>query len=81
MIEDDIDSAETVKEALELNGHVVEIALTGPDGLEKARAWSPDVVLCDIGLPPSRKTWRDRAIVEVRGLAASTSSAAPVEAS
>jgi two-component system CheB/CheR fusion protein len=51
VIEDNVDSAETLKEALELNDHVVDIALTGPEGLEKARALHPDVVLCDIGLP------------------------------
>jgi CheY-like chemotaxis protein/anti-sigma regulatory factor (Ser/Thr protein kinase) len=51
VIEDNIDSAETLKEALELNDHVVDIALTGPDGLEKARSLKPDVVVCDIGLP------------------------------
>lgn len=129
VIEDNIDNAETLKEALELNDHVVEIALTGPDGLEKVRSWSPDVVLCDIGLPgmdgfrvakeiradarinatplialsgyaqpedverskesgfdlhlakPPDLDALERAIVEVRGMAASTSSAAPVEAS
>jgi len=29
----------------------VEIAFSGPDGLEKARASRPEVVICDIGLP------------------------------
>jgi PAS domain S-box-containing protein len=51
LIEDNIDSAETLKEALELNDHAVEIALTGTDGLEKARSLKPDVIVCDIGLP------------------------------
>jgi CheY-like chemotaxis protein len=51
VIEDNVDAAETLKEALELNDHRVEVAFTGPEGLEKARTFKPDVVLCDIGLP------------------------------
>lgn len=51
VIEDNVDAAESLSEALTLSGHTVEVALTGPSGLEKARAFRPDVVLCDIGLP------------------------------
>ena len=51
VIEDNVDSAQTLKEALELNGHRVEVAYTGLEGLQKAHASRPDVVLCDIGLP------------------------------
>jgi PAS domain S-box-containing protein len=51
VIEDNVDWAETLKMALEMNGQVVDVALTGPEGLEKARRLRPDVVLCDIGLP------------------------------
>ncbi len=51
VIEDNVDWAETLKMALEMNGQEVEVALTGPEGLEKARRLHPDVVLCDIGLP------------------------------
>jgi two-component system CheB/CheR fusion protein len=51
LIEDNVDAAESLAEVLELSGHHVSIAATGPDGLEKARALVPDVVLCDIGLP------------------------------
>jgi CheY-like chemotaxis protein len=36
---------------LELLGHTVAVAYTGPDGVRLAREWRPDVVLCDIGLP------------------------------
>jgi CheY-like chemotaxis protein len=36
---------------LEHEEHVVEVAHSGRDGIEKARAFHPDVVLCDIGLP------------------------------
>ncbi|HVJ88344.1 MAG TPA: ATP-binding protein, partial [Labilithrix sp.] len=51
IIEDNVDGAETLCEALKLGGHVVEIAYTGREGLEKARCFRPDIVFCDIGLP------------------------------
>jgi signal transduction histidine kinase/ActR/RegA family two-component response regulator len=50
VIEDNIDAAETLKEALELNAHTVVLAYAGVEGVEKARAFKPDVVICDIGL-------------------------------
>src|SRR5213079_2083358 len=36
---------------LTLSGHQVEVAPTGVRGMERARTFRPDVVLCDIGLP------------------------------
>jgi PAS domain S-box-containing protein len=51
VIEDSIDSALCLKTVLEMNEHVVEVAYTGSSGIEKAHAFRPDVVLCDIGLP------------------------------
>jgi CheY-like chemotaxis protein len=36
---------------LELCGHEVGVAYTGPDGVEAAARLRPDVVVCDIGLP------------------------------
>ena len=51
IIEDNVDAADSLREALELGGHVIEVANDGPDGLAKARASVPEVVLCDIGLP------------------------------
>jgi two-component system CheB/CheR fusion protein len=51
VIEDNEDAADTMREVLELGEHSVEVAYNGPDGVEKARAFHPDVVLCDIGLP------------------------------
>ncbi len=51
VIEDNEDAAESLKDALELFGHEVALAANGPAGLLQARAFSPDVVLCDIGLP------------------------------
>jgi CheY-like chemotaxis protein len=51
VIEDNPDSAESMGLLLELSGHEVEIAHDGRQGLEAARRFLPDVVLCDIGLP------------------------------
>ncbi|MBI2395462.1 MAG: response regulator [Deltaproteobacteria bacterium] len=51
VIEDNVDAAESLKAVLELDEHEVEVAFSGPEGIEKARAFAPDVVLCDIGLP------------------------------
>ncbi|MGE5361287.1 MAG: ATP-binding protein [Bacteroidales bacterium] len=51
IIEDNVDAAETLREALELAGHQVEVAYDGIEGIETARRFNPDVVLCDIGLP------------------------------
>ena len=51
IIEDQADAAQSLREALELCGHQVEVAENGPAGLTRARAFCPEVVLCDIGLP------------------------------
>jgi PAS domain S-box-containing protein len=51
VIEDNVDAAETLKEVLELRRHQVAVAFSGPQGIEKAHTFMPDVVLCDIGLP------------------------------
>ncbi|MBK8594545.1 MAG: PAS domain-containing protein [Holophagales bacterium] len=51
VIEDNVDAADTLRELLELNGHSVEVAYDGVAGLERVRAFRPEVVLCDIGLP------------------------------
>jgi CheY-like chemotaxis protein len=51
VVEDNPDAADMLRMLLELSGHQVRVATTGPDGVEAARAWPPEVVLCDIGLP------------------------------
>ncbi len=51
VIEDNRDSADSLKILLELCGCEVTVAYTGPDGLAAAKAIRPDLVLCDIGLP------------------------------
>lgn len=51
VIEDNRDAAESLKLLLELLGHQVRVAYTGPDGVRMADEWRPDVVVSDIGLP------------------------------
>jgi PAS domain S-box-containing protein len=51
VIEDNRDASEMLRIALEMDGHSVHTAATGPQGVEAARALAPDVVLVDVGLP------------------------------
>jgi two-component system CheB/CheR fusion protein len=51
VIEDNRDAAEALSTLLELEGHVVDLAYDGRQGLARARESHPDVVICDIGLP------------------------------
>ena len=51
IIEDNRDAADSLCEVLDLFNHSAMVAYSGDEGLEKARAHRPDVVLCDIGLP------------------------------
>ncbi|HVK11596.1 MAG TPA: CheR family methyltransferase, partial [Gemmataceae bacterium] len=51
VIEDNADAADSLRMLLELVGHEVRTAATGPAGVAAAKAFHPDLVLCDIGLP------------------------------
>ena len=51
VIEDNDDGRESMQLLLQLWGHQVETACDGPQGVQKALARRPDVVLTDIGLP------------------------------
>ena len=51
IIEDSVDTAQSMADLLELEGHRVHIATDGRSGIAKARELRPEVVLCDIGLP------------------------------
>jgi two-component system CheB/CheR fusion protein len=51
VIEDNLDAAETLRDMLELWGHVVAVAHAGRQGIERASSFEPEIVLCDIGLP------------------------------
>ncbi len=50
-IDDNVDSADTLKEALSFFGHDVQVAYDGPRALALARTFKPEIVFCDIGLP------------------------------
>ncbi len=51
VVDDNVDSAEMLREMLQLAGHEVAIAHDGPSALEVADAFAPDIALLDIGLP------------------------------
>jgi two-component system, chemotaxis family, CheB/CheR fusion protein len=51
LVEDNVDAVESLQRLLQLAGHTVETAFDGRTAVEKARAFEPEVVLCDIGLP------------------------------
>jgi PAS domain S-box-containing protein len=51
VVDDNTDAADSLRMVLEVSGHDVHVAYTGPAGLEEAKAWRPEVVLLDIGLP------------------------------
>lgn len=53
VVEDNRDSAESLRQLLYHSGYEVAVAYTGQDGLRAAKRMRPDVVLCDIGLPDS----------------------------
>jgi two-component system CheB/CheR fusion protein len=72
VIEDCRDAADSLCMLLELCGHQVTVAYTGPAGVERARQFRPDVVLCDLGLPGlsgfevARELRRDAATASAR---------------
>jgi len=51
IVEDNVDAADSLREVLQFGAHAVAVAHSGPEGLERAREFKPEVVLCDVGLP------------------------------
>ena len=51
VVEDSQDVAESLSAWLEDDGHQVHVARTGAEALAEARAFRPEVMLVDIGLP------------------------------
>lgn len=51
VVEDNVDSADSLQALLEIFGHSVDVAYDGSDGIERFHAAPYDVVVCDIGLP------------------------------
>jgi len=51
VVDDNVDSAESLALLLRLKGYVVEVAYDGPGALKTAGSFHPEVVMLDIGLP------------------------------
>jgi len=51
VVEDNLDGRESLRDLLEIWGHRVSLADSGPAGVEMAFSARPDVALIDIGLP------------------------------
>jgi CheY-like chemotaxis protein len=51
IIEDNRDSADSLKVFLELHGHTVVTAVSGQEGIKAAETMQPEIVICDVGLP------------------------------
>lgn len=51
LIDDDLDFAEGLMMALELNDYTVDIASNGQDGIAAAQETPYDAILIDVGLP------------------------------
>ena len=51
VVDDNVDTAESLAALLRLRGHSVEVAFSGPMALEVAASFEPETVLLDIGLP------------------------------
>lgn len=51
LVEDDPETAETLEQLLQLEGHLTRIARDGRSAIEAFRECAPDVVISDVGLP------------------------------
>ena len=51
VVDDSVDSAETMGELLRIWGHDVRLAHDGPAAVAAASEYRPDVILLDIGMP------------------------------
>jgi len=51
VVDDNVDSAISLRMLLEMDGHQVDVAHDGPTALKKVEEFKPDVALLDIGLP------------------------------
>jgi PAS domain S-box-containing protein len=51
VVDDNVDGAQTLALLLQMAGHATAVAFTGPEALENARQFKPDVIFLDIGLP------------------------------
>ena len=51
VVDDNVDSAQSLAMMLEINGHTTHVAYDGLEAIEVAGAMQPEIVLMDIGMP------------------------------
>ncbi len=51
VVDDDPNVLLAIRKALEMGGYAVQVAPDGPEALELARDWPPDLILCDYQMP------------------------------
>ena len=51
VVDDNEIAAQALSRLLELRGHQTQLAYNGKEALQKARAFNPDIIILDIGLP------------------------------
>ncbi|MBI2868811.1 MAG: response regulator [Chloroflexi bacterium] len=51
VVDDNQDFCQNIKDIMELNGHSVQTAFTGPEALKSLKAQCPDIVLMDVRMP------------------------------
>ena len=51
VVDDNVDSADSLALLLRLNGHLVETAHDGAEALDSAERFQPDAILLDLGMP------------------------------
>jgi len=77
IVDDNIDNAELLAIALSLQGHTIQVAHDGLEGLEAVQSFLPDIAILDIGLPAmdgyelARRIRQLPALKEIRLLALS----------
>ena len=69
VVEDNLDSVHSMAMLIQAMGHDVEFAINGFVALDLARAFRPDVVLLDIGLPDFKGDQVARKLKRQPGLA------------
>src|SRR6185436_11935817 len=69
LVEDNRDAAEVLGIIIELWGHEVRVALDAAAALDVVGAWTPDVILSDLGLPRMDGYELARRLRELPGLA------------
>ena len=51
IIDDEQGFLDLVSERLELEGYDVATAFDGENGIQKAKTWHPDLIICDVKMP------------------------------